>query len=98
LSNFRLPGQSCSNVFPTSRFSISNGFSASDVRAGWTIGSGFQFALTQQWSTKVETDYTAFSNHTLTASDGTPVNVGTQVWQTKIGFNYTFGGPVVAAY
>jgi outer membrane immunogenic protein len=93
-----IPGQSCAPVNPTSRFSISNGFSASDVRAGWTIGYGVQFALTQQWSTKVETDYTDFSNHTLTASDGTPLNVGMHVWQTKIGINYRFGGPVVASY
>jgi opacity protein-like surface antigen len=94
----QFPGQSCAPVNPTSRFSISNGFSASDVRAGWTIGYGVQFALTQQWSTKVETDYTVFSDHTLTASDGTPLNVGMHVWQTKIGVNYRFGGPVAAAY
>jgi len=98
LSAFAIPGQSCAPVFPTSRFSISNGFSASDVRAGWTIGSGVQFALTQQWSTKIETDYTVFDNHTLTASDGNQLNLGMHVWQTKIGFNYRFGGPVAAAY
>jgi opacity protein-like surface antigen len=87
---FGIPGQACAPAVPTSPFSISNGFSASDVRAGGTVGFGVEFALTPHWSTKLEADYVDFGTHTLIASDGTPINVGMRSWQGKIGVNYRF--------
>ena len=98
LLNFGIVGQACGPVNPTSRFSISNGFSASQFRAGWTIGYGVQFALNQRWSAKAEADYVAFEDHVITASDGTPLNVGMHLWQAKVGLSYRFGGPGAAGF
>jgi outer membrane autotransporter protein len=86
--NIGVGEQVCAPVAPTSITSISNGFSASDVRSGWTIGLGAQFALTPNWSTRAEIDYVDFGQRTLIASDGTPVNVGIHSWQAKIGVDY----------
>jgi opacity protein-like surface antigen len=85
-----VPGQACAPAVPTSPFSTSNGFSASDKRAGGTVGFGAEFALTPNWSTKLEADYVDFGTHTLIASDGTPINAGMHAWQGKIGVNYRF--------
>jgi opacity protein-like surface antigen len=90
-----ITGQQCTPVNPSSPFSFSNGFTASSNRAGWTIGFGTEFALTPNWSAKAETDYVDFGNRTLTASDGTALNVGMHMWQAKIGINYHFGGAPV---
>jgi opacity protein-like surface antigen len=92
LFNFGIVGQACGPVNPTSFLSASNGFSASGFRAGWTIGYGVQFALNQRWSAKAEADYVAFEDHVITASDGTPLNVGMHLWQAKVGLSYRFGG------
>jgi opacity protein-like surface antigen len=91
--NLGLAQQVCAPAFPTSVSSISNGFSASDVRAGGTVGFGVQFALTQNWSTRAEIDYVDFGRRTLTASDGTPINVGIRSWQAKIGVDYRLEWP-----
>jgi opacity protein-like surface antigen len=78
---------------------FSNGFSARDSRVGWTLGYGVEFALTSNWSARAETDYVDFGSHTLTASDGTPVNVWMHMWQAKLGVNYRFdGGPLPAQH
>jgi len=75
---------------------LSNGFDTSDIRAGWTVGYGIQFALTRNWSAKAEADYVDFGNHAIVASDGTPLNVGMHAWQAKIGVDYRFdGGPLL---
>jgi opacity protein-like surface antigen len=89
-------GQECThavaNVDTSNLSGLSNGFTASDSRVGWTIGYGVEFALTRNWSARAETDYVDFGSHTLIASDGTPVNVGMHMWQAKLGVNYRFGG------
>ena len=69
---------------------FSNGFSADDFRVGWTLGYGLQFALTRNWSAMAEIDYVDFGSRALTASDGTPINVGMHSWQAKLGVNYRF--------
>lgn len=77
-----------------------NGFSASDTRAGWMLGWGTEFALTQNWSAKAEYNFIRFGRHDLTASDGTLLNVRENVNAVKIGVNYRFGpaGAIVARY
>src|SRR5262252_379150 len=64
--------------------------SASDDRAGWTIGYGVEFALTSNWSAKGEFNYIDFGNRNLTASDGTIINAGMRIAEGKIGLNYRF--------
>jgi len=77
----------------------SNGLTASIGRAGAVIGWGTEFALTRNWSAKAETEYLSFADKNVIASDGSPLNLGMHIWETKIGVNYRFdGGPVVARY
>jgi opacity protein-like surface antigen len=63
---------------------------ASDVRAGWTVGFGTEFALTPRWSAKAEFDWISFGNKGITLSDGTAVNSSLHISQTKVGLNYKF--------
>jgi outer membrane autotransporter protein len=77
----------------------STGFTASTDRGGWVLGYGVEFALTRSWSAKAETDYISFGDTSVTASDGSALNVGMHLWETTIGFNYRFNaGPIVARY
>ncbi len=64
--------------------------SAADDRAGWTIGYGIEFALTQNWSAKGEVNYIDFGNRNMTAADGTVLNAGMRITEGKIGVNYRF--------
>jgi outer membrane autotransporter protein len=66
------------------------GLSASTDRTGWTVGYGSEFALTQQWSARAETDYFSFGNSNVIASNGTALSVGMHIWETTIGLNYHF--------
>ena len=79
---------------------ITNGFSTSGNRAGWTVGFGSEFDLGKNWSAKAEYDYIDFGNRTALATDGTTVlRTATTVSEVKIGVNYRFGpGLVVARY
>ena len=67
-----------------------NTISASDTRTGWTAGFGAEFALTNNWSVKSETNYLGFGTRGLTLSDGTFVNSKLNFWESKIGVNYRF--------
>jgi len=67
-----------------------NTISASDNRTGWTAGFGAEFALTNNWSAKAETNYLGFGSRGLTLSDGTFVNSKLNFWESKIGVNYRF--------
>jgi outer membrane autotransporter protein len=73
--------------------------SVRSFRAGWTVGLGTEFALTDHWSIKGEFDWLDFGTKSLTLSDGTPLNSKLQVAQAKIGLNYKFwpAGPDSAA-
>ena len=56
-------------AFPQSCFSpttgtLFNALSASANRFGWTAGFGVEFALTDHWSAKAETDYLALAART----------------------------------
>jgi outer membrane immunogenic protein len=63
---------------------------ASDTRVGWTIGTGFEWALGPQWSAKLEYNYLDFGKDSF-AFTGGPVDVDTQVHLIKAGLNYRFG-------
>ena len=72
---------------------------ASIGRAGLLIGYGTEFAFDRHWSAKAETSYLSFADKNVIASDGSPLNVGMHIWETKIGVNYRFdGGPIVAKF
>jgi len=84
--NGAVPQQACTNTAGA----LFNRISASDDRIGWTAGFGVEFALTDNWSAKGETDYLSFGDNGLTLSDGTGINTKFHFWETKVGVNYRF--------
>jgi outer membrane immunogenic protein len=79
--------------------------SSSDTRVGWTVGAGFEYALDRNWSVKGEYLYLDFGNlngvGVLTPPfAGFTYNNSTHLTANlaRVGFNYRFGGPVVARY
>jgi outer membrane autotransporter protein len=71
-------------------FALVDQASVSDIRVGWTVGIGTEFALTDHWSAKAEFDWLDFGSKSLTLSDGTAVNTTQRIAQGKIGLNYKF--------
>jgi outer membrane immunogenic protein len=71
---------------------------------GWTVGAGVEYAITGNWSAKLEYNYMDFGKHdwdfvlpplpfvggNLTAN----VDTRTHIHAVKFGINYRFGGPV----
>jgi len=71
------------------------------TRWGWTVGTGFEYALNQSWSVKSEYLYMNFGKFNATNIDGDTFTHKNQVHTLKVGLNYRFGGynaPVVARY
>ncbi|WP_439574281.1 outer membrane protein [Phreatobacter sp.] len=68
-------------------------------RLGWTVGAGVEYAITPNWTAKLEYSYYNFGTHTLG-----PLYVGTvqsHVHTVKVGLNYLFStgsSAVVARY
>jgi high affinity Mn2+ porin len=60
---------------------------------GWTAGLGLEFAVSGNWSAKLEYDYVALSNQLYDLSGfGLPnVNVDPRINLARIGLNYHFG-------
>lgn len=75
----------------------------SETKVGWTLGAGLEYALTNNWSTRVEYRYTdlgkAKSNNSATDWASLETNKLTS-HAVRIGLTYKFGGPapVVAKY
>jgi outer membrane autotransporter protein len=90
-------GQQCVNP---ARVNLNGATISADInRGGWLIGWGTEFALTRNWSAKAETSYLSFGDKNVIASDGSLLNLGMHIWETKVGVNYRFdGGPVVAKF
>jgi opacity protein-like surface antigen len=81
----------------------------SSTRVGWTVGAGFEYAVTNNWSIKAEYLYTQFGalsgTSALVANDGSGfsniynASSGEQRDHVvRAGLNYHFNGPVVARY
>ncbi len=77
----------------------------SSTRAGWTVGAGFEYMMTRNWSVKGEYLYVDLGTASTTGVVA-PVVAGltytTSAHVTaniaRVGVNYHFGGPVVARY
>ncbi len=63
-----------------------NGLSATDDRAGWTIGTGLEYAILGPWSAKVEYLYANLGSGTCGAA--TTVDFKTSI--IRFGVNYRF--------
>jgi high affinity Mn2+ porin len=62
------------------------------IQTGWTAGAGFEFAVSGNWSAKLEYDYIDLARRTYDLSSfGLPsVNVDPSVHLFKLGLNYRF--------
>ncbi len=80
--------------------------SAPSTRAGWTLGAGLEYALSNNWSLKGEYLYYNLGESKLVASEfllpsAATYNVKRDGHVFRLGVNYRFGaapGPVVAKY
>jgi outer membrane immunogenic protein len=102
-------GGAWAHVEHTATIPIGPGFSleADKTIWGWTVGAGVEYAITGNWSAKLEYNYMDFGTNSLgfnAAIPGGPafafdVDTTTNIHAVKFGINYRFGGgPVVARY
>jgi len=75
----------------------------SNTRWGWMVGGGFEYALTTNWSTKVEYNYMDFGTDRtiftpLAGGASFAEDIRQNISLVKLGINYRFGGPVIARY
>jgi outer membrane immunogenic protein len=84
-----------------------------DTRVGWTVGGGGEWMIAPQWSIKAEYLYVDLGKSTYTANCTVaglctaPPIAQAAAYQTelrsheniaRVGFNYRFGGPILAKY
>ena len=77
-----------------------NGFNnncGNNNNGGWLVGAGFEYAVTNNWTVKLEYDYLGLGNRTFIVPAGAPFLVGDtfttnnrNVQMVKFGFNYLF--------
>ena len=64
-------------------------------RTGWTGGAGVEYALSQNWTAKLEYDYLGFGSESLNLATPTTLsyttNASLNVQEVKAGINYKFG-------
>jgi outer membrane immunogenic protein len=81
----------------------------SNTRSGWLAGAGIEWAVTRNWTVKVEYDYLGLSSRSFIIPTGAPLpgaligdtfTGNRNVQEVKIGFNYLFnwGAPLAAPY
>jgi opacity protein-like surface antigen len=78
--------------YNVSSFFFLNSFAGNDTRWGWTIGAGFEHALTPQWSVKAEYNYMDFGTDRVYFPDqfgnNPPLDIHQDVHVLKMGVNY----------
>jgi outer membrane immunogenic protein len=74
-----------------------NNASTTFMRTGWTVGAGIEYALTNNWTARIEYDYLGFGSQSLNfATATTPSytsNANLNIQEIKAGINFKFGGP-----
>ena len=65
----------------------SGALSETKTHIGWTLGTGVEFGLAQQWSAKIEYLYADLSNRTYSI---TGVGNGLETNMIRVGVNYRF--------
>ena len=69
-------------------------------RSGWTWGGGIQYALEQNWSTRIEYRHTEWgskiTNEIDPGGDISPAKLKDD--RVSMGITYQFGGPIIAKY
>ncbi len=78
------------------------GASSANTHVGWTVGGGLEWALLDNWSTKVEYLYLNLGNENYFGGPAGPgFDADVTAHTVKVGLNYRFGyskAPVVAKY
>ena len=70
----------------------------SKTHTGWALGAGYEYAFAPNWTGKIEYLHMDFGHVSTTNLEGDVIRFRNEVDTVKIGFNYRFGGPVVARY
>ena len=79
----------------------------SGTNAGWLAGAGVEWAITDNWSVKIEYDYLGLNGQSFVVPATAPflpgdtfTNSNHNIQMAKVGINYllNWGGPVVARY
>jgi outer membrane immunogenic protein len=73
----------------------------SATRTGWTVGAGWEYGFTPNWSARLEyryTDFGTFRNASTFAFPGFSYEHDPVFHTVRGGISYRFGGPVVARY
>jgi outer membrane immunogenic protein len=85
-------------AFAHDNSSMNDGFNTattSFMRTGWTGGAGLEYALSQNWTAKLEYDYLGFGSESLNLATParTPytTSASLDVQEVKVGINYKFG-------
>jgi outer membrane immunogenic protein len=70
-------------------------FSGSQTVPGWTVGFGWEFAVTHDWSAFMEYDYLSFQSRSIVLSSGllpsASISIAEHVNELKVGVNYLIG-------
>jgi len=87
---------------------VSQVFSTTDTRVGWTVGAGIEGAIGGNWTAKAEylyidlgrTNGTYVTNFAANGGGFISSNYSSRITDNilRVGVNYRFGGPVVARY
>jgi outer membrane immunogenic protein len=81
--------------------------SSSKIQVGFSVGGGYEYAFTRNWSVKAEYLYSQFGGLTAAGHLLIPGGRGAtfnnslgnlDIHMARVGVNYHFGGPVVANY
>lgn len=72
---------------------LASGGSVSDDRWGWMFGTGIEYALYNNWSTKIEYNYMDFGSKSYVINNELPpFEIEHRVHLVKFGVNYRFAG------
>ncbi len=72
---------------------------SNNTRSGWTAGAGIEWGITQNWTARVEYLYVDLGTSTAVFPLSNRQTIGSLTMNVaRFGFNYKFGGPVVARY
>lgn len=94
-------------VFTCSTFNTIVNARCGNSTVGWLVGAGFEYAITNNWTVKLEYDYLGLENRTFVIPAAAPFLAGDtftsnnrNVQKVTVGFNYLFnwGTPVASRY
>jgi outer membrane immunogenic protein len=73
----------------------------STTRTGWTVGAGWEYGFTPNWSARIEyryTDFGSFRNASTFSFPGFSYEHDPVFHTVRGGISYRFGGPVASTY